>query len=141
MSEKCFCHLGGYEVKDAKARQEIEALKENQTSLNLKEVAEGLWANNYEFILNKRLTDNKLYMARIYAGLDTMFFFIKINDTQMISTDGYIIDDGDGVHHFVAIMTEDVNGVTAMILYDNTVSSMFIEQNMTIKIYELPFSL
>lgn len=29
MSEKCFCHLGEYEVKDAKARQEIEELKAN----------------------------------------------------------------------------------------------------------------
>lgn len=34
MGEKCFCHLNGYAVKDATARKEIEALKEQVNNVS-----------------------------------------------------------------------------------------------------------
>lgn len=41
MSEKCFCHLNGYKVKDADARKSIEEINENlETALTA--IGEGL---------------------------------------------------------------------------------------------------
>lgn len=56
MSEKkCFCHLNGYEVKDATARQDVETLKTKYKSFNNGDTI--TVENNTIYIANNDIND------------------------------------------------------------------------------------
>ena len=74
-NEKCFCHFNGYEVKDAKARSNIETLETsiNSTNVNLSVVKKDVEALNTEIDeINTLASDNKSGIQTNLASIETL---------------------------------------------------------------------
>lgn len=115
MNEKCFCHFNGYEVKDAKARRELETLK-HERIYSTDEVVIGTFLNKplYRRILileNINLGDANEYVIEDASNYDVLFlpkFCINnANDInglrfKMIDSTGYEVAS-DSYMHIVSV--------------------------------------
>lgn len=111
--QKCFCHFNGYEVKDAKARNDIE-LARNAIEVNKQEIENIL--NEKEFISIKHLgavgdgeTDDTLVFQNALNTYKNIFIdegTYKITDTLNL-TGGHIIVGASRTRSILKLFSED----------------------------------